>query len=41
VIAVDGKSNSFSNGPNSSNGPLVKVRHGWDCVCIWCLQGHK
>ena len=40
---MDGKSNSFSNGPDRSafngNGP-VTYRHDPEfCCCQWCLQG--
>ena len=28
-------------GNGDSVGPGEPVRHGWFCVCIWCLIGHR
>lgn len=43
---MNGKGNSFSNGPAGSgnsayNGPFKVLHDWWFCACHWCLNGVK
>jgi hypothetical protein len=32
----------YQSGPSSPLASAInQVAHGWHCVCIYCLQGHR